>query len=83
MFAYFTGKSIKFVTAKQSTTYLNSEYFIAPNACDGDDKTCAATDNVEKDRYWQGELNVTITLDYVIILPEPVHVGKFIFYIII
>jgi len=74
--AIVTGAAIRFIAAEQSTTY--ADYNVASRGIDGNDLTCSLTDIVERDRYWQGEFDVTSTLDYVIIIPYDECLSKYV-----
>ena len=74
--AIVTGAAIRFIAAEQSTTY--NEFGVAYHGIDGNNLTCSASDDVERDRYWQGEFDVTSTLDYVIIIPYDEYLSTYV-----
>jgi len=59
------GEPIKFIASEQSS--LKTAYWAPWKAIDGDYWTFAWTASRPPDRYWQGEFNVTSTVDYVTI----------------
>jgi len=65
----FTGAAIRFIAAEQSTTFELNDVDAPLRGVDRNDATCTLTDDDQGKHYWQGEFNVTSTLDYVIIRP--------------
>jgi len=57
------GEPIKFIDSELSSEL--TLYSSAWKTIDGDYESCAQTESRQADRYWQGEFNVTSTVDYV------------------
>jgi len=57
------GEPIKFIDSELSSQL--TFYWTAWKAIDGDYESCAQTAYGPADRFWQGEFNVTSTVDYV------------------